>query len=99
MAIEKLELDASPKAYEILGAVNTGYRTGNQFAITVRFYWKITAVGAKWQCYTEAVTLLWDRSKESVADFKAKAVAAFNALKAADTTDADLIFALLHLTI
>lgn len=99
MAMEKLELNASPKAYEVLGVVKTNYRSGKRYEITVRFHWKITAAGAKFHCYTDVVSLLWDRASETVADLKAKAIAAFNALKLADTSDADLIFALMHLTI
>lgn len=97
--MEKLELDASPKAYEVLSARVSNYRSGKRYEIQVRFYWKITAVGTKFLCYTDVVSLLWDRAAETVLDLKAKAVVAFNALKAADTSDADLIFALMHLTI
>ena len=99
MTIEKLELDASPKAYEVLSVVKTNYRSGKRYEITVRFNWKITPSGAKFLCYTDVVSLLWDRASETVADLKAKAMTAFNALKLADTSDADLVFNLLHLTV
>jgi len=99
MVMEKLELDASPKPYEVLSVVKTNYRSGKRYEITVRFAWKITAVGAKFQCYSDVVSILWDRAAETVVDLKAKAKAAFDALKLADTGDADLIYALMHLTI
>jgi len=99
MPIEKVELDASPKAYEVLSVAKTNYRSGKRFEISVRFHWKITAVGAKFQAYTDVVTLQWDRASETVDDLKAEAKAVFDALKAADTSDADLVFALLHLTL
>jgi len=99
MVMEKLEVDTQPKAYEVLAAAVTGYRSGKRVEITVRFNWKITAVGAKYQYYTDVVVIQWDRAKESLQNLKNKATAIFNALKAADTSDADLIFALLHLTI
>jgi len=99
MAIVKVELDAAPKPYEIVGVVKTNYRSGARFEISVRFSWKITPVGAKFQCYTGTVTLPWDRAAESVDDLKAKAKAAFDALKTADTSEADLIFSLERLTL
>ena len=99
MVMEKREVDTQPKAYEILSARVDGYRSGKRFEITVRFNWKITAVGAKFQHYTDVVVIQWNRATESFQDLKNKATAVFNALKAADTSDADLIFSLLHLTI
>jgi len=99
MVMEKLELDESPKIYEVLSVVKTNYRSGKRYEITVRFSWKITAAGAKFQCYQETVTILWDQAAETVKDLKNKAQAVFNGLKAADTSDADLIFNLMHLTI
>jgi len=99
MPIEKVELTSSPKAYEVLGASKTNYRSGKRFEISVRFNWKITAVGDKFQCYTDVVTLQWDRASETVDDLKAKARAALDALKAAGTSEADLLFNLLRLTL
>ena len=99
MPMEKVEVDAQPKAYEVLGVVKTNYRSGKRLEITVRFNWKITVVGAKFQYYTDVVVIQWDRATESVQDLKNKATAVFTALKAADTSDADLIFNLLHLTL
>lgn len=98
MTIEKLELDASPKLYEILSVTRSNYRSGKRYEIRVRFNWKITAEGPKFECYTDVVVILWNRAAESVQDLKDKAKAAYDALKAADTSDADLIFALIHLT-
>ena len=99
MAIRKVELIVAPKAYEVLGVEKTNYRSGQRYAIVVRFYWKIVAVGAKWQAYEEDVTLQWDRVSESVADLKAKARAAYEALKVADTGEADLVYGLLNLAL
>jgi hypothetical protein len=94
MPIEIAEMDAKPKDYEILAVVRTNYRSGSRYDISVRFNWKIAAAADKFQCYTATVTIPWDRATETVADLKAKAKAAFDALKAADTNEADLIFAL-----
>jgi len=97
--LEKIVVDAAPKPYEVLGASKTGYRSGKRYEIIVRFNWDITPVSDKFQCYTDVVTLQWDRAAESVADLKAKAKAAFDALKAADTSESDLIYALKNLTL
>ena len=99
MAIEKIELDSAPKPYEILSVAKTNYRSGKRYEITVRFSWNITAAADKYQCYTDTVTLQWDRATETVADLKKKASAIFNALKITDTSEADLIFNMIHLTL
>jgi hypothetical protein len=99
MAIRKVELDVAPKPYEVLSVEKTNYRSGKRYAVTVRFSWKIMAVGNKFQAYTETATIPWDKASESLADLKTKGQAAFNALKAADTGEADLIFALQNLTL
>jgi len=99
MTIRKVELDAAPKPYEVLSVEKTNYRSGKRYAVTVRFSWKVVAVGAAWQAYEEDVTVLWDSASESLADLKAKGQAAFNALKASDTREADLVFGLLNLTL
>lgn len=98
MAIQKVELIVAPKIYEVLGVERTNYRSGQRYAIMVRFCWKIVAVGAKWQAYQEDVTIPWDRASESLADLKARARAVFEALKVADTGEADLVYGLLNLT-
>ena len=97
MAIQKIELDASPQAYEVLSVQKTNYRSGQRYEIAVRFCWKVTPAGAKFTCYTETVTVQWDRASDTVANLKARAQAAMAALKTADTSEADTIYALLNL--
>ena len=97
--IEKLESAERPKNYEVLAVTDLKHRSGAKISVTVRFNWDVTAVGALFQYYSDVVELPFDMATETIPQLKAKALEAFNNLKGAPHSRADLLFALQKLVV
>jgi hypothetical protein len=92
MAIRKVEDATNPPVLEVLSVTKTNYRSGKRFHVTVRCCWDITPVGPKFRYYTETISVGYDWASESIDQLKAKVLAQYQALVAADRSEANLVF-------
>lgn len=99
MAIVKEIADVSPAPGQVISVSRSNNRTGMVFDVSVRLCWKITAAGVKFTYYADVVQLEVNRATDTVASFKARLKALYDQKVLENTTEADMIYALMNLTL
>jgi hypothetical protein len=99
MTIVKEISNVSPVPGQVVSVSRSNNRTGMVFDVSVRLCWKITAAGVKFTYYTDMVQVEVNRATDTVASFKARLKALYDQKVLADTTEADMIYALMNLSL